>query len=472
LIFFQILFVLTVILLAVYGYYALIIAWYRFRRHKPIAPIEPAPDIVWPSVTVQLPLYNERYVVERLIHAVAALDYPRDRLQIQVLDDSTDCTQEIVERVLEELSGVGIDLENVHRTERKGYKGGALANGLSSAWGEYIAIFDADFLPQPEFLKQSIPHLMADPEIGCIQTRWGHLNREHSWLTRAQAAGIDGHFYIEQESRSETALFMNFNGTAGVWRKSCIEQAGGWQSDTLTEDLDLSYRAQLTGWRIQYLPHVITPGELPSGINALKRQQFRWAKGSIQTARKLLGPLWRSEQPLYVKVSGSIHLTNYMVQPLMLLNLFLAFPIIQIRSPIIWFIPLITAAAAGPLLMYWLALGEQGKLFKERVPNLFMLVILGTGLSFNNTRGVIEALLGIESGFKRTPKLNLLDGKQNDAGDVYRIKKDAGFWAELLFALYPAGLLIFILSHQLWGPVVWLFLYATGFGYVTVLNFR
>lgn len=469
---FEIIYPLSIVLLAVYGYHALILAWYRLRRHKPISQIEVEAGYAWPKVTVQLPVYNERYVVKRLIEAVCQLEYPRQCLHIQVLDDSTDNTQEIVARAVTAQRAKGQDIEQVRRPERTGYKGGALEHGLKTAKGEFIAVFDADFLPPPDFLLRTLPYFAEDPRIGCVQTRWGHLNRESSWLTRAQASGVDGHFTIEQEVRSETPLFLNFNGTAGVWRRACIEDASGWQHDTLTEDLDLSYRAQLRGWRIRYLPHVIAPAELPVHINALKRQQFRWAKGSIQTARKLLGTLWRAPIPWRVKIGGTIHLTNYLVHPLMLLNLLLTLPILYTHSPLVWLVPGFTMAALGPLLMYWLTLREQGKGIGERVANLFMLVILGMGISLNNTRAVLEALLGIESPFKRTPKFNLRGQEKAGRGADYLLPRDPTLWLEAALALYAFSLLIFVLVNGIWGLTLWLLLYAVGYGYVTYLNFQ
>jgi len=259
---------------------------------------------------------RELHTVERLLNAAAGLDYPRDRLEIQVLDDSIDATRRVAALTVARLQRQGIDVVHITRPDRAGFKAGALATGLAEAKGELIAIFDADFLPPPDFLRRVVPHF-ADPTVGCIQTRWGHLNRDYSPFTQVQALGVDGHFVVEQTARSRAGLFINFNGTAGVWRRACIEDAGGWQGDTLTEDLDLSYRAQLRGWRMGYLPDVVVPAELPAQISAFKRQQARWAQGSIQTALKLLGPLLRSAQPWSVKLEGVVHLTSYLVHPMM-----------------------------------------------------------------------------------------------------------------------------------------------------------
>ncbi len=468
----EIIYLISVILLATYGINALILAGIRKWRHQPIKEILVEKDYSWPQVTVQLPVYNERYVVERLLEAVEKLDYPHDRLYIQVLDDSTDNTKEIVAQSVARLKAKGIDIEQIQRSDRLGYKGGALANGIKYVKGELIAIFDADFVPPPDFLKLTVPYFQLDNKIGCLQTRWGHINRESSWLTRTQANGIDGHFIIEQEIRSEKDLFLNFNGTAGIWRKSCIVDAGGWQHDTLTEDLDLSYRAQLRGWKIRYLPHITTPAELPAHINAFKRQQFRWAKGSIQTARKLLEALWRSTHPFMVKFEGTLHLTHYLVHPLMLLNLLLMLPLLHGRSPLVRIYPVFIIGAFGPLFMYMVAMGQQSKPIFERLVNLFMLVLLGMGLSLNNTHAVAEATLGKQSPFKRTPKFNFKGQDTNRKNSDYLLPRDGSTWIEITLAIYSFSLLVYVLITGVWGLVPWLILYTGGYGYVAGLNIK
>ena len=469
-IFFEILYVLSAAILAVYGYNTLILAWLRVWRYSPNPVKMASPGFEWPQVTVQLPIYNERYVVNRLIDSIVQLNYPRDRLEIQVLDDSTDDTVQIVSQTVARQRARGFDITHIRRANRQGFKGGALEHGLDDAKGEFIAIFDADFLPPPGFLEKMIPNFADSPDIGCLQARWGHINQESSWLTRAQATGIDGHFIIEQETRSEKGVFLNFNGTAGIWRRACIEDAGGWHHDTLTEDLDLSYRAQLRGWRIRYLPHISAPAELPAHINAYKRQQFRWAKGSIQTAIKTLGALWRSPNPTAVKIEGTIHLTNYAVHPLMLLNLILTLPLMVNRSLLLWMIPIFTFAAIGPWFMYWIAMREQGRGYQERFSNLVMLVFLGAGLSLNNTRAVGEALLGKQSSFLRTPKFDLRGRKKQEQSSSYLLPRDANVWIESLLALYAALLFVYAVTAGLWSIVPWLLMYVGGFSYVSGLN--
>lgn len=470
--FFEIFYVLSVALLALYGYNSLVLAWIRARRFSP-PPVKDIDDKYdWPQVTVQLPIFNERYVAERLIETIGRFDYPRDRFYVQVLDDSSDVTKEIVAKAVANQQSKGIDIHHIQRPGRPGFKGGALEYGLASAKGNYIAIFDADFSPPASFLKQVIPYFDDDSKIGCLQTRWGHLNQDYSWLTRAQAIGIDGHFIIEQEVRSAKGFFLNFNGTAGIWKKSCIRDAGGWHHDTLTEDLDLSYRAQLNGWKIRYLHHVTTPAELPVHINALKRQQFRWAKGSIQTARKLLDKLWKSGNTIITKIEGTVHLTNYIVHPLILMNLLLTLPLIKSQSPLLWITPLFTFAALGPLYMYWTAMKYEGKSPLKRLSNLSVLVVLGMGLSLNNTRAVLEALFGKQSSFLRTPKFNIKERKKSIRSNEYLLPIDPNAWIETLIAVYALGLLAYVLVNGVWSLVIWLFLYTIGYGYIASLNFR
>lgn len=469
---FEFLYLLNIGLLAIYGINALVLAGLRRWQHISIPVLDPVQADDWPQVTVQLPIYNERYVVERLIESVAAIDYPHDRLYIQVLDDSTDITADLVAQLVAHYQSKGIDIEHVQRTNRQGYKGGALACGLRFAKGDFIAIFDADFVPKPDFLKRTVPYFDRDGKTGCVQTRWGHLNRENSWLTRTQANGIDGHFIIEQETKSEAGLFLNFNGTAGIWRRTCVEDAGGWHHDTLTEDLDLSYRAQLRGWKIRYLPHIITPAELPEKISAFKSQQFRWAKGSIQTAKKLLRELWRSSQPLVVKVEGTIHLTHYAVHPLMIINLLLIMPLLLSSNFLLNIYPFFALAAIGPLFMYLTAMGKQEVPLLKRTINLFMLVLLGMGLSLNNSRAVGEALIGKKTPFKRTPKYNLHDHQTGEKYHDYLLPKDGSIWLEALMGIYALGLFFFALSRGNWGLVFWLSLIASGLFYITVLNVK
>lgn len=468
----EILYLANIAFLAAYGLNALILAGLRKWRPNPPPVLEPVPGYDWPQVTVQLPVYNERYVIERLLKTVAEMDYPRQRLQIQVLDDSTDVTSEIIAKITASLQYKGYDIQHIRRADRKGFKGGALAHGMQTSRSEFIAIFDADFLPPSDFLKRTLPYFDLDPLTGCVQTRWGHINREYSLLTRAQANGIDGHFVIEQETRSQHDLFLNFNGTAGVWRRECITAAGGWQHDTLTEDLDLSYRAQLRGWKIQYLPHVTSPAELPGQIGAFKGQQFRWAKGSLQTARKLLPDLWRSTQPLAVKIEGTLHLTHYLVHPLMLLNLLLVLPLLLNGHFLLYIYPAFAIAAIGPLYMYMTSMGLRGLPFTRKLFNLLMLVLVGMGLSLNNSRAVGEALLSIRSPFNRTPKYNLNNRTISQKSLDYLLPRDGSLWIELALSIYAFVLLLLAVRYGNWGLVFWLSLFSAGYAYISVLGFQ
>jgi cellulose synthase/poly-beta-1,6-N-acetylglucosamine synthase-like glycosyltransferase len=483
----EILYVFSVVLLAVYGLNSLLLIW-LYRQHHYRSNNDEIPDVDHnlvpktsgtPLVTVQLPVYNERHVVERLIDAAVNLDWPLNRLQIQILDDSTDDTQQIIADSLERHKDKGVWLDHVRRTDRRSFKAGALQHGLATAAGEYIAIFDADFIPPSDFLQKTVPCFYSkgdgtersDAEVGCVQARWGHVNAGSSLLTKTQALGIDGHFIVEQAARTGANAFLNFNGTAGVWRRSCMDDAGGWKGDTLTEDLDLSYRAQLSGWRIVYQPEMIVPAELPVQIDALKRQQFRWAKGSIQTALKLLRKLWRSSQPFWRKLLGTLHLTNYAVHPLMLLNLVLVLPMTLSSSPALRLAPFLILSAIGPPLVYWTAMQLQPLPLMTRLGRLAVLVGLGTGLSVNNTRAVAEAIFGIHSTFKRTPKFAVTDRSTEWQASPYTLPRDPTVWVELILAVFAVGLLGWSVSLGIWWLVFWLLLYVGGYSYIAYLSF-
>ena len=495
----------SAILLAIYGFNSLFHTWlyWRMKRHSDgeIAGNVPEQQLITdaddglglPMVTVQLPIYNERHVAARLVAAVAQLDWPSDLLEIQVLDDSTDDTTQIVEKAIARVAP-DVQIEHIHRTDRTGFKAGALQAGLATARGEFVAIFDADFIPPTNFLRRTIASF-ADDKVGCVQTRWGHINPATSQLTLAQSLGIDGHFVVEQYVRNKLGAFLNFNGTAGVWRLRCLENAGGWEHDTLTEDLDLSYRAQLAGWRIAYLPDLITPAELPVQIDAFKRQQFRWAKGSIQTAMKILPRLLRSQEPLWRKVLGTLHLTNYLVHPLMIANLLLLLPMILYQSPLLFWTPFLTSAAIGPPLMYWAAMRAQQKAGKNASGNKFrrlaVLMALGTGLSVNNTKAVAEAVWRIRSDFQRTPKFAVTEQAVTDHAAIeqtapeqialgkaaswhtstYALSKNPVVWIEFGFAIYASLLLFYCLQNGIWWVVTWVLLYAAGYGYTAYLTF-
>lgn len=415
-------YVFASLLLLIYGLNHYVVL-FLFKRHYRLGKAENSKVVTdfcaqhdhiadaWPLITTQLPLFNELNVAERVICAVAALDYPQDKHEIQVLDDSTDETREIVDRVVSELAAEGYRISVFRRDDRTGFKAGALKAGMQVCSGQYIAIFDSDFVPQPDFLKQCVPLLLDDEDVGLVQARWGHLNPNESFLTRAQSLGIDGHFVIEQSARCYGRLFLNFNGTAGLWRRQAIDDAGGWEADTLTEDMDLSYRAQLKGWRIAYRPDVVAPAELPSSYAAFKAQQFRWAKGSIQTAKKLLPQVFASKRSPLAKVEAFFHLTHYCIHPLMLTLALFALPAlllneVKLTSILTALVALpLTIACFGPSSIYvfsqWAIRRETGL---RRLMMLPGLMVIGFGICFCISRAVFEAIIGKESGFVRTPK--------------------------------------------------------------------
>jgi cellulose synthase/poly-beta-1,6-N-acetylglucosamine synthase-like glycosyltransferase len=416
-----------------------------------------------PWVTTQIPIYNEINVAERAMRTAAAMDYPRDRHEIQVLDDSTDETCKIVDRVAAKLRAEGHLVNVLRRADRVGYKAGALGAGMRVAKGEFIAIFDADFVPPAHFLRHTLPFFMRDERMGLVQARWGHLNREDSLLTWAQAVGIDGHFMVEQSARTFNGLLMNFNGTAGVWRRKAIEDAGGWSADTLTEDLDLSYRAQLKGWHTHFLASLEVCGELPANIADFKSQQFRWAKGSFQTAIKLLPRIWRSPCPFWVKIQATLHLTHYGIHPLMLTVALLAFPTMvcfPAKLPFVLLMGVATALVAAmlaPLSMYFVS---QWKLYSRlawRIQWVPALMCVGVGLAVSNSRAIFEAILGVKSAFVRTPK------RGDRLRRRYRVPTTILPWIEVTLGAYcAASVVVYFLSGKvLIGP--FLIVYAAGF---------
>ncbi len=426
------------------------------------------PDL--PHVTTQLPLYNEYNVCERAIRAIAAMRYPAGKHEIQILDDSNDDTSALVDLVAAELMQQGLDIAVLRRDQRVGFKAGALDHGLRQAKGQVIAIFDADFVPGPDFLLQTMETFLERPDMGLVQTRWGHLNAQASLLTRAQRIGIDGHFVIEQCARTWNKMFMNFNGTAGLWRRSAIDDAGGWQWDTITEDLDLSYRMQLQGWQTVYRPAVIVPAELPESVLAFKNQQFRWAKGSMQTAKKLMPRIFRSHNPLVKKILAFFHITHYAVHPLMLCQALLTLPILFAPDinpgPVVFTLLGVFMAFAmlAPSSLYIYSLSVT----HVRQPRVLLwipaLVMVGVGLAVSNTRAVVEALIGVKSPFKRTPKR----GDRNEK--AYRLRLPTMALFELAAGIYVLFALHYYLLYQGWLVGPFLAVYAAGFLFMGLLT--
>ena len=470
---FILLYFLVLLLLAVYGVHRYLMVYLYYKYKDRARPVKPEPlDQTPPAVTIQLPLYNEQYVVERLIDAVCRIEYPRDSLEIQVLDDSTDETRALAARRVEHYRESGFDIHYLHRTERTGYKAGALQEGLATARGAFIAIFDADFIPPPDFLKNTM-HLFRDDRVGLVQTRWSYLNRGYSLLTRVQAIMLDGHFVMEHGARNRSGRFFNFNGTAGIWRRESIDAAGGWQHDTLTEDLDLSYRAQLLGQRFVFLEDVSTPSELPVEMNAFKTQQHRWSKGSIQTAKKMLPSVWRSALPFRYKLEATYHLTNNMAYMLMLLLSVLIFPSIVIRVQAGWInsfwidLPFLCAATVSVSLFYLFAQFEINRARWLWCP-LFLPVLMsiGIGICLNNTRAVLEALLNLRSGFQRTPKYGIRDRTDRWRRLRYRGIRNWLPVLELLFALHFGLLIYYTAINGIYPSIPFLCLFFAGYLYV------
>jgi hypothetical protein len=421
-----------------------------------------------PAVTVQLPLYNERTVAARVIRAAGALEYPPGKLEVQVLDDSTDETREIVDDEVAELVRSGIDARVIRRTDRKGYKAGALAHGLTHARGGLVAVFDADFVPEPDFLRRLVPEFQ-DERVGMVQARWEHANRDESLLTRAQSTLLDGHFVIEHKVRYDQRLFFNFNGTAGIWRRAAIEGAGGWQHDTLTEDLDLSYRAQLAGWRFVYAPHVTAPAEVPSELGAFKSQQHRWAKGSVQVARKLAAPIARSSQPLRVKLEAAAHLTGNMGYPFVAL-LALLLPLVTTSDESAggwWHVVAFAVCTLSVIVFYARGQGALRRPLRKLFLDVPAAMALGIGMSLAQTRAVLGGFLRRTGEFVRTPK-------RGDAPAAARYRAFLGGWPglELLLAGWYAWGLWAAVRAEAWGALPFLLLFFTGFAWVGSLSLR
>ena len=469
---------LVMTILAVYGIHRYALVYNYYKNRKRIA--GPPPEIsAWPQVTVQLPIYNEKYVIERLVEAIAAFDYPRELLDIQVLDDSTDETREVAANCVERYRQLGVPISHIHRDNREGFKAGALQEGLKSARGEFVAIFDADFIPPADFLRRTVPYFI-DQKLAMVQTRWSYINRHYSALTEVEAILLDGHFVIEHSSRFRTGLFFNFNGTAGIWRRIAIEDAGGWQHDTLTEDTDLSYRAQLCGWHFIYLPEIDCPSELPVEMSAFKSQQARWAKGLMQTAKKILPRVLRSEVPAAVKAEAVFHLTANISYPLMVFMSIILLPAMIVRFYQGWVqvliidLPLFLASTCSISSFYLAA--ERAlypKTWKRTFLYLPFVMAVGIGLSVRNAMAVIEAIAGVKSEFVRTPKYRV-EGRAQGAGAWAKKKyhKSAGWmpFAEVGLGLYFAGAVFYALQNENYATVPFLLLFVWGYLYTGLMS--
>ena len=464
----------VLIVLAIYGWHRYYLV-YLYMRHRDKEPQQGSPLDPLPVITIQLPLYNEMYVADRLIASVCAIEYPRELLEIQVLDDSVDETRSIAELAVRRFAAEGVDIKYIHRVDRTGYKAGALEAGLTVARGEFIAIFDADFIPTPDFLTRLMPHF-SGPKVAMVQARWGHINEDYSLLTKIQAILLDGHFILEHGGRNRGGRFFNFNGTAGVWRRAAIDDAGGWQHDTLTEDLDLSYRAQLRGWQFVFVPGVIAPAEVPVEMNAFKSQQHRWAKGSIQTCRKLLPRILKSDLPLGVKAEAFFHLTANFNYILMCVLSILMFPAMVIRYNMGWYemilidVPLFFAATFSFCNFYMVCQREIHTDWLARLKYVPFLMSVGIGLSVNNTRAVFEALFNKQSEFNRTPKYRIEGDGDDWVEKKYRQSVAVQPLIELALGLYFTATIFYALANQIYGTLPFLVLFQVGFLYTGLLS--
>lgn len=470
-------YLISLLVLFGFGMHGLVLLYYYHKTQKIQPPKYDLPEEL-PRVTVQLPIYNEVYVVERLIRHVCNFDYPKGKLEVQVLDDSTDETQELAQCLVQEYRQKGFDIHYIHRNNREGFKAGALRYGLELATGEFIAIFDADFTPQPDFILKTIPYFQ-NPEVGMVQTRWGHINEDYSILTRSAALSLDAHFVLEQQVRNKAGFFINFNGTAGIWRKETIMNAGNWQPDTLTEDLDLSYRAQLKGWKFVFLNDVVSPAELPADINALKTQQFRWTKGAVETAKKILPLLLKAKLPLKVKLEGFVHLTSNIVFPFILIVATLNVPLVIIKNSVegidLYYnmMSIFVLASIASFLFYLFSQKAIHLDWRYRI--LFFPVFLAGSMGFaiNNTKAVIEALMGKKSGFARTPKYRIVSSKDDWRFKKYVQKKiNSTVFLEILLSIYyifGIGISIYYLEI---AAIPFQLLFLLGFGTVGYMSIK
>ena len=467
---------IVLILLASYGAhrYVLVYLYYKHKKNRTTEPPGHFPQL--PRVTVQLPIFNEQFVVERLLDAICRLNYPLEKLDLQVLDDSTDETVAVARGLVNHYAAKGFPISYHHRSNREGFKAGALAEGLKTAQGEFVAIFDADFVPPEDFLLRVIHHF-TDPKVGMVQTRWTHINRNYSFLTEVEAILLDGHFVLEHSGRARSNVFFNFNGTAGMWRRSAIDDAGGWQHDTLTEDTDLSYRAQLKGWKFVYLQDVECPAELPVEMTAFKTQQARWAKGLIQTSKKILPQVLKSDQRFHVKVEAWYHLTANLSYPLMIVLSVLLLPAMIIRFYQGWFqmlyidLPLFMASTFSISSFYLVSQRElfPGKWFRALL-YLPILMALGIGLTVTNTRAVLEALLGKPSEFARTPKYHVESKKDKVRANKYRRGLGWVPWVELLIGCYFAITVYYAIDNENYITVPFLILFVLGYWYTGLMS--
>jgi len=475
------LYIISLSILFVFASHCFSMSYFYFKTFKKRTQDIPESELILkdcPMVTIQLPLYNERYVITRLIDCVVKLDYPKDKLEIQILDDSTDDTSEIIEHHIKQYLEKGYDITNVHRANRDGYKAGALKEGLKTCKGEFVAIFDADFIPRKKFLRRTLPYFYTDEKIALVQTRWEHINREYSLLTKAQAIALDGHFVIEQAVRNRAGFFIQFNGTGGVWRKQAIIDAGNWEADTLTEDLDLSYRAQMRGWKIKYLVNFTSPAELPAEINSLKNQQFRWTKGAIETAKKLFPRVLKSKMSLKMKLQSFIHLCSNMAYPFILIAGILNLPVTLIKEggeydPVFKLMSFFIFAFISSFMFYLYSQKDVYEDWQKRII-LFPVFMMGSmGLSVNNTKAVFEGLINKKSEFVRTPKFKITDDKHTWTDKKYLTKKiPFTTYIEAILALYCFVGVAFSIYYIQIASLPFQLMFSFGYGIIAYLSIK
>ncbi len=466
----------VMIVLSVYGLHRYTMCYRYFKYKKSYDPNPKRRFDELPTVLIQLPMFNEQFVVERLVEAVCAMEYPREKLEIQVLDDSTDESQHVACEVVERYAAKGHPIVYIHRTNRHGFKAGALDEGLKVGKSEFVAVFDADFVPPPDWLMRVIHHF-AEPDVGMVQTRWGHINRNYSLLTKIEAILLDAHFVIEHGSRARTGEYFNFNGTAGMWRIQAISDGGGWQHDTLTEDTDLSYRSQLAGWKFKYLPDVECPSELPIEMTAFKTQQARWAKGLIQTSIKILPLMFKSDIPRKIKVEAVYHLTANISYPMMVIMTAFLMPAMIVRFYQGWFqmllfdVPLFTASSLSIAVFYLMA---ERELFPRTWMKTFLylpfLMALGIGLTVTNSVAVMEALFGIKSAFVRTPKYRVAKKGEKSQAAKYRKRLKLAPWIELLVGSYFFVAILYTFTNENYFTVPFLILFVIGYWYTGLMS--
>lgn len=473
------LFIMLVVCLYGVHRWQLVYLYYKHSKNQP-RPKARFEDL--PVVTIQLPMYNEQFVARRIIEQTCNIDYPKEKLQIQVLDDSTDDTVQIASAAVAEMKAQGFDIDYIHRTNREGFKAGALCEGLKSAKGEFVAIFDADFMPPANIIHDSV-HYFTDPQVGMVQARWDHINREHSLLTKTQAILLDGHFVIEHGARNRSGRFMSFNGTAGMWRRSTIADAGGWQHDTLTEDLDLSYRAQLKGWKFLFLPELVSPAELPPEMNAFKAQQHRWTKGGAQTCKKLLPKILRSKMPWRIKMEAWFHLTSCVVYIFMVGMTLLLFPALWFKftlfenhvfGRVLFDLSLFIIATCSASSFYVCCERELSRTWAESLKYLPFLMALGVGISLNNAIAAVQGFFGKCGEFVRTPKF----GVKSESDKTWQ--RNVGFFGhkgrvqilfEALMAIYLTVCLVVCVTYAIEKVTIglpFLLIFTIGYWYVTI----